>query len=224
MPSSFFARHARKIMLLVVALVVAVAVIGGLYWHGVTPAECFGKLKDYAHWVAEKSPAYYVGALMLLPYAGVPSSFLYIAAGAVYPPAEAVLLSLAGLALNLPLGYFVGKYWLRGPIARFLEKRGHKLIEVPPGEFTQLIVLMRVIPGPPLVIQNFLLALAGTPFWKYYFISLPLTLLFAAGILLTPGALMEGNGKLVVAGVGLVIGVAMLAHIVKAMQAAKKGK
>lgn len=221
MPSAFFARHARKIAVLAGLAALALAGAAILYEQGLTPGMAFAKLKEVAEWAAGKNPVFYVLALALLPYAGVPSSFLYLAAGAAYGPAQGTFLSLCGLALNLPLGYLVGKYWLRAPIARMLEKRGHHLLEVPPGEFTRLIVLMRVIPGPPLVIQNFLLAMAGTPFLLYYLISLPLTLFFAAGILLTSGALLQGNMKLVVAGVSLVIAVTLLAHIVKTMHQAK---
>ncbi|HVU39127.1 MAG TPA: VTT domain-containing protein [Opitutales bacterium] len=221
MPSAFFARHARKIAVLAGLAALALAGLAIMHAQGMTPAMVFAKLKDVAQWAAGKNPVFYVLALTLLPYAGVPSSFLYMAAGAAYGTVEGTLLSLCGLALNLPLGYLVGKFWLRAPIARMLEKRGHRILEVPPGEFTRLIVLMRVIPGPPLVIQNFLLAMAGTPFLPYYLISLPLTLFFAAGILLTSGALLEGNTKLVAAGVGLVIAVTLLAHIVKTMHQAK---
>jgi uncharacterized membrane protein YdjX (TVP38/TMEM64 family) len=224
MPPAFAARHRGKIIILVGAGVLALAGLFFLHQQGVTPASAFATLKDLAHQAAEKSPAYYVGAVALLPYAGVPSSLLYLAAGTVYGSTMGIVWSALGLALNLPLGYFVGKYWLRAPIARLLQKRGHKLLEVPPGELARLIVLMRIIPGPPLVVQNFLLAMAGVPFWQYYLISLPLTLLFAAGILLTGGALFEGNTKLVVAGVSLVIALTLLAHIVKTMHQAKKGK
>jgi hypothetical protein len=59
---------------------------------------------------------------------------------------------------------------------------------------------------------------------KYYILSLPLTLLFAAGILLTGGALFEGNAKLVVAGVSLVIALTLLAHIVKTMHQNRQKK
>ncbi len=224
MPSGLFARHSGKIIALIV--VIAAALAGALYLHqqGVTPATAMAKLREFAQGEAGKNPAYYVAALAVLPYAGVPSSVLYLAWGSVFGSTMGIVWSAAGLALNLPLGYLAGKYWLREPIARLLQKRGHRILEVPPGEFTRLVVLMRIIPGPPLVMQNFLLAMAGVPFWQYYLLSLPLALLFAAGILLTGGALFEGNTKLVVAGVSLVIAVTLLAHIVKTMHQAKKKK
>ena len=211
-------------MALVVLAVLALAGAVWLHEQGVTPGNMFKKLQDIAKSAAGANPAYYVCAVALLPYCGVPSSLLYLAAGSVYGSTAGILWTLLGLALNLPIGYLVGKYWLRAPIARFLEKRGHHILEVPPGEFGRLVVLMRIVPGPPLVIQNFLLAMAGVPFWKYYLVSLPLTILFAAGILLTGGALFEGNAKLVIAGVSLVIALTLLAHIVKTMHQNRQKK
>lgn len=224
MPRALLARHSGKITALVVLAVIGLVAAAVLHELGLTPGVLLGKFNALAQWAAGKNPAFYVGALAVLPYGFVPVSFLYLAAGKLYGTVAGTLLSLAGLALNLPIGYFVGKFWLRAPLTRMLEKRGHKLPEVPDGEFAKLVILMRVIPGPPLIIQNYLLAMAGTPFTKYYFISLPLTLLFAAGFLMMGDAWKQGNMKLVVAGVGFVVGMGMLAHIVKTMHHAKKGK
>lgn len=224
MSSAFVARHRGKLIVLVVLGVLALAGLFYLYQQGVTLDSAFVKLKTLASMAAEKSPAYYVAALALLPYVGVPSSLLYLAAGTVYGPTMGIIWSALGLALNLPLGYFAGKHWLREPIARMLEKRGHKLAVVPASEFTRIVVLMRIIPGPPLVIQNFLIAMMGVPFGLYYLLSLPLTLLFAAGILLTSGAMVAGNTKLIIAGVCTVIALTLMAHVVKAINQANKKK
>jgi uncharacterized membrane protein YdjX (TVP38/TMEM64 family) len=105
-------------------------------------------------------------------------------------------------------------------VTQWLDKKGWRS-EVPPGEFGWLVVLTRILPGPPLVAQNLFLAVAGVPFALYFIISLPLTLLYAAGFLLTSGALFEGNSKLVIVGVSLIVALSILAYIVKSMQKTK---
>jgi uncharacterized membrane protein YdjX (TVP38/TMEM64 family) len=154
----------------------------------------------------------------------MPVSFLYLAAGSVYSPAEGLALTTMGLALNLPLGFLIRTPWLKARITRGLESCKWRLPEVPPGHAGKLIVLTRIIPGPPLVVQNFFLALAGVPFWKYYLSSLPLAVLFAAGLLLTGNAVSNGNVGLAIKGVCLVVALALVAHFVKTIHNSKKQK
>jgi uncharacterized membrane protein YdjX (TVP38/TMEM64 family) len=224
MPTKIIARHPRKIAALGVFVVLVVGVVFYLYATGVKYAEVRETLTNFVTWCANTNPIFYVLALAVLPYLGVPSSLIYLVAGSIYSnPAKSVGWSALGLALNLTLGYVIGTRWLRGPVTRWLDQRGW-LREVPPGEFGRLVVLTRIIPGPPLVAQNFFLALAGVPFGLYFILSLPLALLYAAGFLLTSGALFKGNGKLVILGVSLMVALALLSHIVKTMQKAKQKK
>jgi hypothetical protein len=227
MPSGFLARHPRKTAALGA---VALAALAGVVWLVAgrpSVAEMVGQAKSLAsavkktvEWCAGGNPAGYVVALAVLPYLGVPVTFIYPVAG-IYGTAMGLVWTALGLALNLPLGYVIG-HGLRGPITRRLERHQWKLPEVPPGEFGALIVFTRVIPGPPLIVQNFLLAIAGAPFWKYYLYSLPLTLIFAAGWLMASGALLNGNAMLALKGVGLLVAVGLLAHFVKKFHQARK--
>jgi len=221
MPTRIIARHPRKAAALAIVVVLGLAGILYFFAAGLHVANIVERLKKIVDWCAQANPIFYVLALGFLPYLGVPSSLIYFAAGSVYGPVKGVCWSAVGLALNLTLGYIIGTRWLRGFVTRWLDKKGWRS-EVPPGEFGRLVVLTRILPGPPLVAQNLFLAVAGVPFGQYFLISLPLTLLYAAGFLLTSGALFEGNSKLVVAGVSLMVALAMLAHIVKTMQKGKE--
>ncbi len=228
MPSGFLARHPRKAAALGAVALAALAGVAWLLDGRPNVAEIVvqvktlaGAVKNIVVWCAGGNPARYVAALAVLPYLGVPVTFIYPVAGITYGPVMGLVWTAVGLALNLPLGYVIG-HWLRGPITRRLERHQWKLPEVPPGEFGALIVFTRVIPGPPLIVQNFLLAIAGAPFWKYYLYSLPLTLIFAAGWLMASGALLNGNAMLALKGVGLLVAVGLLAHFVKKFHQARK--
>jgi len=183
--------------------------------------EIIGTIKKTVEWCVGANPARYVAALAVLPYFGVPVTFIYPAAG-IYGTTMGLVWSAVGLALNLPLGYLIGTRWLRAPIMRWLARHNWRLPEVPKGEYVVLIIFTRIIPGPPLIVQNFLLAIAGAPFWKYYLISLPLTLIFAAGWLLASSALLNGNATLALKGLGLIAALGLLAHIVKKVHESRK--
>jgi len=221
MPSGLLARLPWKTAALAAVAVLALAGLAWLAAGRPDLAEIRHLLEKIAAWSAS-NPAIFIAALAILPYAGMPVTFLYVAAGSVYGAKMGLLWTMVGLALNFPLGYVVGKYWLREWIARWLEKRGQRLPEFPPGEFWKLTVFTRIIPGPPLVAQNFLLAMAGVPFVQYMAYSLPLQMLFAAGIITAGGALMKGDTKLAVTGICLVIALALIAHVVKTMHQAKQ--
>jgi uncharacterized membrane protein YdjX (TVP38/TMEM64 family) len=223
MPTRIIARHPRKAAALAIVVILGLAGILYVFAKGLHAAEIIEPMKRLVSWCAQANPIFYILALAILPYVGVPSSLIYFAAGGVYGPVKGVCWSAVGLAINLTLGYLIGTRWLRGFVTRWLEQKGWRR-EVPPGEFGRLVVLTRILPGPPLVAQNLFLAVAGVPFGQYFILSLPLTLLYAAGFLLTSGALFEGNSKLVVAGVTLMVALALLAHIIKTMQKAKQKK
>jgi uncharacterized membrane protein YdjX (TVP38/TMEM64 family) len=224
MPSGFLARHPRKAAALAA---ITLAALAALVWLAAGHPD-LTTIKDQfekaAHWCAGQNPAIYVLALALLPYVGMPVSFLYLAAGSVYTPVEGLTLTTIGLALNLPLGFLIRTPWLKTRITRGLEHCQWRLPEVPPGHAGKLIVLTRIIPGPPLVVQNFFLALAGVPFWKYYFYSLPLAVLFAAGLILTGNAVSNGKFGLAIQGICLVVALALVAHFVKTIHNSKKQK
>lgn len=223
MPSGFLARHPRKIAALAVVAALGVAGLAWMMHRGIGFSEIYAKLKEIKEHPPHVNPVLYVLAVALLPYAGLPSTFVY-PVGVVYGLGMGLVWTTLGLALNLPVGYFIGTRWLRGPISRWLEKRGHRLPEVPPGEVVKSIILARILPGPPLVIMNLLLALAGVPFAPYFIYSMPLCLMFAAGILLASDGLLQGNAKLAITGVCTVIALALLAHVANAIYKARRQK
>jgi uncharacterized membrane protein YdjX (TVP38/TMEM64 family) len=221
MPSGFLARHPRKAAAL--AALAGLALAGAVWLAAGRPslAQIVGTVKGIVEWCVGTNPARYVAALAVLPYCGVPVTFIYPAAG-IYGTAMGLVWTAVGLALNLPLGFLIGSRWLRAPIMRWMERHHWRLPEVPAGEYVVLIVFTRIIPGPPLIVQNFLLAIAGAPFLKYYLVSLPLTLIFAAGWLLASSALLNGNATLALKGIGLIVALGLLAHIVKKFHQARK--
>jgi uncharacterized membrane protein YdjX (TVP38/TMEM64 family) len=223
MASGFLARHPRKITALAVVAVLGVAGVAWMMHRGIGFSDLFAKLEEIKKNPPQVNPIFYVLAVAVLPYVGLPSSFIY-PLGTVYGFGMGLVWTTVGMALNLPIGYYIGSIWLRGPISRWLEKRGHRLPEVPPGEIGKSVVLARILPGPPLIAMNFLLAIAGVPFAPYFFYSMPLCVLFAAGILLASDGLLKGNAKLAISGVCAIIALALLAHVANAMYKARQRK
>jgi uncharacterized membrane protein YdjX (TVP38/TMEM64 family) len=216
MPSRLFARFSRRHFVLAAIGVLALAALAWAGLHFITLAQLKHAVHEAVDTCAKIDPLLFVLAFTLLPYVGIPSSPLYLLAAGAYGTGPALAWSALALACNITFGYVIGQ-WLRRPISAWLNRRGHRLPEVPAHEVWRIILLLRILPGPPLVVQNLLLAVADVPFLLYMLISLPVQFLMILGIILTGGALFHGQKGLLILGVCLIIALALLAHIVKTM-------
>jgi uncharacterized membrane protein YdjX (TVP38/TMEM64 family) len=129
--------------------------------------------------VSAARPAALFFAIALLPLVGVPASPLLIAAGVRLGTARGYALAMAALLVNFTLGYWLARRWLRGPLTRWLTRRGHTVPRLAAADEVPFILLFRVTPGLPLVIQNYLLGLAEVNFRRYLLLSLAVQSVYA---------------------------------------------
>lgn len=122
--------------------------------------------------VAAAHPAWLFVALAILPLAGVPTSPLWIAAGLRMGTIPGFILAGCALILNYTAGYWLARRWLRHWLGAWLEKRGWRLPQLSNGDETLVILLLRVTPGLPLFVQNYLLGLAEVNFARFLLLSL----------------------------------------------------
>ena len=164
-------------------------------------------LQDLLSWIEKLPLPGFVAALVLLPLAGVPVSPLWIAIGVRAGTAWGALLAVVALAANQTAGYWLARRWVRGPIEVWLRARGKSVPQIPAGEETLWILLLRVTPGIPLFVQNYLLGLAQVPFARYLVLSLPVQIAYAVAFVSLGQALRDSNvwrGLLAVSGLAAV--------------------
>jgi len=156
-----------------------------------------------------------LAAQVVLPLVGVPASPLWVATGVRLGAWWGGLLSAGALALNLTLGYWLARKWLRGPIAAWLHARGRRVPQIPETEETLWILLLRVTPGVPLCAQNYLLGLARVRFSRYLCISFPAQLAYVIAFVSLGDAFKDSNvwrGMLAVSGLVAVAVAVLLVH------------
>jgi uncharacterized membrane protein YdjX (TVP38/TMEM64 family) len=219
--SRVLSRPSRRQVALALVAALALAALAGFVLHEIGVAHVKSLLLSAKAWCATVNPLLFVLIFAIMPYVGVPTSALYVLAGSAYGPWRALGWCWLGLLLNIILGYLIGS-WLRGPISRWLERQGRKLPDVPSSETWKLILLTRILPGPPLVVQNLLLAVAGVPFPIYLLISFPVQMLFGFGFVFTGGAIFSGSTGLLITGVCALVALTLLAHVVKTMYEARR--
>lgn len=144
-------------------------------------------------------PVAYFTAMAILPAVGVPGTAFTLTAVPVFGPrlgtTTVVLLALAALTVNMALTYFLASRWFRPPLQWLLAKLGYKLPQVATADANDLIVLLRVTPGIPFPVQNYLLGLAGVPFVRYLVLSCLIQWPINVAIMLFSDALLHGKGR-----------------------------
>jgi uncharacterized membrane protein YdjX (TVP38/TMEM64 family) len=176
--------------------------------------------------VAAMGPAVFFGAMALLPALGAPMSLFAIAGGLVFREKlgfpVTVLLGFAALSFNIALTYWLARRWLRPLLTRLLARSGYNLPQVSSADMTDFIVLLRVTPGPPFFVQNYLLGLADAPFGRYMAISCGVQGPIIIGFMVFGEALNQGRGKMILFAVLLIAALVVGIQVLRKHMAKKK--
>lgn len=164
-------------------------------------------------------PTTFFLAMALLPAAGAPITFFCLTAGPVFGPQFGmplvILLCLSAIAANMALSYLLARRALRPPLEYVVKRLGYQLPQVRSGDVTDLIVLLRVTPGLPFPVQNYLLGLAAVPFPRYFLISCLIAFPLNASFVFFGEALLQGRGRMALIGLLLVLAVMVGIHLVR---------
>ena len=87
-----------------------------------------------------------------------------------------------------------------------------------------MVFLVRVTPGPPYILQSYLLGLAGIPFVTYFIISWVISSFYACAFVLFGDALMHGRGKMALMAVGLFVALTVAVQLIRRHYARKQIK
>ena len=219
-------RAARKALLL--KLAVAAIVLGGAAVLVLRGVDLRGLLAHLLDDIRSAGPVVFFTAMALLPACGVPSLAFMLPAGPAFGPTLGmplvIALSIAASTVNLILAYWLSRFALRPLLARLIAQLGYKLPQVPPGDTTALIVLLRVTPGVPFIAQNFLLGLGDTPFRQYLLVSCLCSWPHISLWVYFGKQLEEGHGALILVGVLLLVAFFAATNLVRKHYGRKQAK
>ena len=187
-------------------LIVGVAVWLGLRSLGYN-------LRESLDWVLAQvrslGPTAFFGLMALLPSLGAPLSLFTLTAGPVFTPVlglpTVILLSLLSLGINLSLTYALARWFLRPWVERLCVWLGFAIPEVADVDQRSLVILVRVTPGPPYALQNYLLGMAKIPFATYFVISWVVVSAYGCAFIVFGDALAQGKGRGALLGASLLI-------------------
>lgn len=153
----------------------------------------------------------FFAGLTLLPLVGVPVTPLLLLAGATFELLPALAGCALAIALNLTLSHWLARRWLRDWLLRLAAWRQVEVPAAGSGGRLSVLLLVRLTPGLPLALKNYVGALVPAPFAAYMAIFWTATLLYAGGLIVLGDSLK--NASLTEAAVAVAILVAVLAGV-----------
>lgn len=146
-------------------------------------------------------------ALVILPALPIPTSALLILAGTVWRerPVMACAICLLALALNISWTYWLAAHLGRSAMVKLLSFLGFSVPDLPRKNDLRLILLVRLTPGFPFFVQNYLLGLLRVPFRLYLLVSLSCSGIISLGVVLSAAGVADGNLLPVLTGVALIV-------------------
>jgi len=161
-------------------------------------------------------PGLLFAGIAVLPAFGFPASALLLLAGIVWGSnATSCAIALGAVILNI-----VGSHGLAaGPgkklIVRLLGERTRPWRNLSRKDHVRLSWLIRITPGIPLFVQNYVLGVLGVPLRQSLLAALPVTGIYVCGFVLTGGAIFDGAWGLAIAGISLVVAAGVAARMMR---------
>ena len=181
------------------------------------------KLADVVGWVQQgrtflvAHPGWLFVALVILNGLPFPASVLFVMAGMVWGerPVLACGFGLAALALNHAWTYALAAGPAHMLMGRVLARCGWKIPVLKSENVTDTLLVMRLVPGIPLFVQNYVLGLLRVPYGRYAWMSLACNGPPALGFILAGAGIAGGEWKIALVGIAVLVLAVVLVRVAR---------
>ena len=169
--------------------------------------------------ISAAGPWAFFSAMAILPAVGAPFLAFVLTVG----PAFKSQLGLGGVLaacaasmfFNITFTYWLARCWLRPFLEKLVTRYGYKVPQVAPADQFEITLLLRITPGPPFFLQNYLLGLARIPFPLYFAVSAVVVMMNTTALVIFSEALVHGRGRQAVLGASLLVAVILVIHMLR---------
>ena len=170
-----------------------------------------------ARWKSEARPLPFFGVMALVPAFGIPFTPLFILAGATFSRRVALIGSLAALAANLALCYWIARSGLRRWLRRLMRRFDYELpdFEKKGAGAWRLTLMMKLAPGLPTFVKNYSLGVAGVPFALYFCASMLITGAYGVALIVLGESLFQHQERRSIIIVAAVVVLALAVWLVR---------
>jgi uncharacterized membrane protein YdjX (TVP38/TMEM64 family) len=205
-----------------VVLAVLVLAVSGGDIRGLI-AQCSALIDRGVEAIRNAGPVAFFTAMAIMPAFGVPSLTFILPAGPAFGErfgmTNVVLLCMVAVTFNFVFAYLLARRALRPLLEKLMVRLGYELPKVEAGDTTDLILILRLTPGIPFCVQNYLLGLGEVPFGKFFVLSFVLCMPQNAAFVLFGDALLHGKGKMLLY---LIVAIVAGTHLLRRHYGRKK--
>lgn len=195
-------------------------IVGAVVLAGVSPGAL---VEPLVAGLRAAGPVWYFLAMAVVP---LPLAAFTVPAGEAFADQltlpGVVAAGAAAVAVQQALSYWIARYALRPAVARWLARRHHTIPLVTRDNALSVALLVRLVPGPPMILGSCILALAETPFGLYLLVSWLVAFPWVCGGVVLGRALFRGNLALAAAGASLLAGAVLAARLIRRRQQAAR--
>ncbi|MFP3984081.1 MAG: TVP38/TMEM64 family protein [Desulfurivibrionaceae bacterium] len=184
----------KSLFFLTVFLVVLTVTSAMIYLHSSPRLEAV----DVLHYLSgllrkPSSPFFFIAAMIILPPFGFPISFFLALAGIRFGILDGMILTFLVLPLHMTICYAITRTFLRGPLTRFLARKGYKIPFLQTRRPGLAMFGFMVMPGPPYTLKTYLLAMTDLPYHRFLIFNWITESLVTLPIVAMTGAAAEKN-------------------------------
>ena len=214
----------KKLPILKLAIVaVGLAAAAVLVLRGVDLRALVQRAMDEIH---ARGPWAFFVAMAILPAVGFPVLAFGLTAGPAFSESlgmpTVVACALIAITVNFLFTYALARRALGPILSKLLVRFGYKLPQVEAGDSTDLVMILRLTPGIPFFVQNYLCGIAGVQFRKYFLISCLISLPLNAAVIVFSEAVVKGKGRTIMSAGMLVLAIVAATHLVRKHYAKKQ--
>lgn len=173
-------------------------------------------------------PTAFFTAMAILPGLGVPILTFDLTVGSAFSDSLGMplvlALSLAAVTINLTVTYCLARWLLRPLLQKLIDRLGYRMPEAAGSDGTDLLIILRVTPGVPFLVQNYMSGLANIPFGRYLAISCLISWSTNAAFIVFGEALVKGKGSMILMAVSAIVALLAITHMVRRRYAARKAR
>ncbi len=195
---------------------VGLAAGAGLLLRGVNPAEPVAQALAL---IRAAGPVAFFAAMAVTPALGAPMGAFSLTVGEAFGDrftmTGVAVISMAMVAVNLALTYWLARYALRPLLMNLVARYGYKVPSVTKENALSVALVVRLTPGPPFFFQNYVLALAETPFRIYMLVSWLGVMPWTVSLVIMGRGILNGNFSLIMSASGLIVVAAVIVHYLR---------
>jgi len=196
--------HPLRNFMSVLAGVLMLAALVGLIWasRSMNP-------EWLEEWKANVHPLHFFAVMTLAQIVGMPGTPFYLMAPLAYGIPLSLVGTLLSLSVTLILAYAVVRGGLGPLVQRILDRSGYQLPDLNGGRGLRFTLLLRFLPALPAAVKNYMLAIAGVPFPTYFVLSLVISFLYAAPLIILGESVFERDWSLLIGAAAVLLAVGL---------------